>query len=365
MIAFERRSARSFAGLHGSAGARDGAVLVAALLLVVVIALVDYATGFEVRLAILHLIPIAMVTWTIGWRPGAMIALAASAAWLVSFQASHPYSSALYFYWEGAATCASFLIFVALLARLRSALERELAARHRDAFHRTARFVALGESASAIAHELNQPLAAITAYNNACLRLLEAPGHDAAELAEAMRKCRDQASRAGAIIQRLREVLRHPSPALSQEDVNHVARVACELIEPQAQEAGVRIELHLARGLPAVRTDRLLLEQVALNLLRNAVEAVQALPAERRRVTLSTAPASDGRVTLAVADRGEGVPAEVQERLFNAFVTTKPGGLGLGLTICRSVVESLGGTIRHEPGGTGARFSVTLAGEPA
>jgi C4-dicarboxylate-specific signal transduction histidine kinase len=237
---------------------------------------------------------------------------------------------------------------------------RELAARHREAAHRTARLVALGELASAIAHELNQPLAAIATYNNASLRLLEQGRADAGELGGAMLKCRDQARRAGAIIQRLRQMLRQPLPAPSGQDLNAVAASALELAEPEALEAGVALEVSLAPALPPVRTDRVLVEQVALNLVRNAIEAVHGLPPERRRIVVSTH--ADGEaVRLAVEDAGPGVPDSVAARLFDAFVTTKPGGLGLGLSICRSVIESMGGTIGYENGpGRGARFWFAL-----
>jgi C4-dicarboxylate-specific signal transduction histidine kinase len=180
-----------------------------------------------------------------------------------------------------------------------------------------------------------------------------------------MRKCRDQAKRAGAIIQRLREVLRQPVPALAPQDLNEVARTALQLAEPEALAAGVALELDLAAGLPRVRTDRLLVEQVALNLVRNAIEAVQALPEERRRVAVATAAAGRNAVALSVSDRGEGVTPEVSGRLFEAFVTTKPRGLGLGLSICRSVIESLGGSIRYEPRAGRPCFVFVLPGEAA
>ncbi len=434
---------------------RRGVALAGALALVGLIALADHLTGYDIRLAILYLLPIALATWQVGGVAGGLVSLTSVLCWMWTFESLHPYTHRFYFYWEGGITATSFLVVVVLLTRLKQALERsderfvtvleglqaavcaedsrsgallygnrhfreqfgalrpptleagefhderarrwylvqsrplrwidgrdavlrvysditeertarELIARHRDAVHRTARLVALGEFASAVAHELSQPLAAIATYNNTSLRLLQAGRGDAAELAEAMQKCRDQARRAGAIIQRLREVLRQPAPALTAQDLNQVARAAIELAEPEARQAGVALELQLAPALPEVRADRLLIEQVALNLVRNAIEAVQALPPGRRRVTLATAPASGG-VQLAVSDLGEGVPAEACERLFDAFVTTKPGGLGLGLSICRSVVEAHGGSIRYEPrqqegGAPGARFSFVLPG---
>jgi C4-dicarboxylate-specific signal transduction histidine kinase len=238
---------------------------------------------------------------------------------------------------------------------------RELVAKHRDAAHRTARLIALGEFASAVAHELNQPLAAIATYNHSCMRMLQSGNADPGQLLQAMHICRDQAKRAGKIIQRLRGLLRHPGPALAEQDLNELVEAVLELAEPGAREAGVSFRRELSPAPPLVRADRLLIEQAALNLVRNAVEAVQELAPERRRVTVATRVEPDGSGTLAVADLGEGVPAEVRSRLFEAFVTTKRGGLGLGLSICRSVVEAHGGAIRHEKSGArGAHFAFTL-----
>ena len=435
--------------------AAAGMVLLASAALVAAIAFADYLTGYEIRLAILYLLPIAIATWMVGAAAGAGLALASAGAWLFSFLSSHPYAKDFYFYWEGGIYGASFLLFVALLTRLRAALARsderfvtvlegldasvcvedarsgallygnrrfreafgappaflresgevfdeatrrwclvqsrplrwtdgreaqlrtvsditemhrarELIERHREAAHRTARLVALGEFASAIAHELNQPLAAIATYNNASIRLLQKgeggnSGAHLSDLREAMEKCRDQAKRAGAIIQRLRQVLRQPAPALAAQDLGKVAHAALELAAPDALEAGVALELSTGAGVPRVRADRLLIEQVALNLVRNAIEAVQALPPERRRVLLATGADAEGRATLSVADLGDGVPEDARARLFDAFVTTKPGGLGLGLSICRSVIEAHGGFIRYEANGArGARFTFGL-----
>ena len=172
-----------------------------------------------------------------------------------------------------------------------------------------------------------------------------------------MHICRDQAKRAGRIIQRLRGLLRHPGPALAEQDLNDLVAAVLELADPGAREAGVTCERVLSPQLPVVRADRLLIEQAALNLVRNAVEAVQELPRERRRVTVTTRIEPDGSATLAVSDLGDGVSEEVRESLFEPFVTTKRGGLGLGLSICRSVVEAHGGSIQHEGG---SRFSFTL-----
>jgi len=437
---------------------RSGAVpaLLGCFCLVIVVAIADYLTGYEIRLAILHLIPIAIATWRLGTSAGLIVAIAAAISWTAVFESNHPYPDPFYFYWEAAIDVVSYVVFVLLLARLRTALERsderfvtvlegldaavavedaassvllyankrwretfgaappsfreagetrdertgrwylvqprplrwidgreallrvwtdvtdvrrarELMQRHREAAHRTSRLVALGEFASAVAHELNQPLAAIATYNNACLRLLEsdAGGESAqSDLREAMQKCRDQAKRAGAIIQRLREILRQPLPPRTEQDLNEVARAALQLAEPEAIEAGVELRL-LGQPGARVRADRLLIEQVALNLLRNAIESVRSLPESRRRVTIETSVDAGGRPVLAVVDTGEGVPAEVKERLFDAFVTTKAGGLGLGLSICRSVIEAHGGSIGYEreTASGRSRFAFWLPGE--
>jgi C4-dicarboxylate-specific signal transduction histidine kinase len=241
---------------------------------------------------------------------------------------------------------------------------RELLAKHRDAAHRTARLIALGEFASAIAHELNQPLAAIATYNHSCMRMLQSGNPDSGELQQAMHICRDQAKRAGKIIQRLRDLLRPPGPAFTEQNLNELVGAVLRLAEPAARDAGISFESRLAAMPPAVRADRLLIEQVALNLVRNAMEAVEALPRERRRITVATRVEPDGSGTLSVTDLGDGVPREAAERLFDPFVTTKPGGLGLGLSICRSVVEAHGGQIFHkdDPEGRGAVFAFTLPG---
>ena len=425
-------------------------IFAASFALTALVAIADYLTGYEARLAILYLAPVALATWRLGVSAGTAVAGLATAAWLATFESTNPYSHPIYLYWEGAVLCATLLVTVWLMQRLRAALQRsdervmtvleelesavvvedpassavlyanrrfsetfgaghpfgpasgelrdaasgrwylvqsrrlrwidgreallrelsdvteehrarELISRHRDAMHRTARLVALGEFASAIAHELNQPLAAIATYNNTCLRLLDSGQLDSGELTRAMEKCRDQAKRAGSIIQRLREMLRHPVPALAEQDLNEVAHAALELAQPEAREAGVSLELATGAALPRVRADRLLIEQVALNLVRNAIDAVEGLADERRRVTIATGVDARGDAELCVADLGDGVPEEARERLFDAFVTTKPGGLGLGLAICRSVIEAHGGRVRHEANGPlGTRFSFVL-----
>src|SRR6185503_11375515 len=182
---------------------------------------------------------------------------------------------------------------------------RELMMRHRDALHRSSRLIALGEFASAVAHELSQPLAAIATYNNAALLLVETATPRGAELREAMEKCRGQARRAGAIIQRLKELLRHPTPALTEHDLNEIAASARELAESEAPEARVPLELALHPAPLPVGADRVLLQQVVINLVRNAIDACREVEPRRRRVSISTARGADGAALLRVADLGD------------------------------------------------------------
>ena len=411
--------------------------VLACLALVGGIALADYATGYDIRLAILYLVPITIATWRLGRTAGIFLAATASVSWLVTFGSLHRYEHPFYFYWEGAILAVTFVIVVVLLSSLRAALARsdlrfvtvlegleaavyvedaqsgellfanrrfrdvygerrpppaadatevhdaasqhwflaqsrplhwvdgrdvtlrmlsditegkrvrELMMRHRDAVHRSSRLIALGEFASAVAHELSQPLAAIATYNNAALLLVETATPRGPELREAMEKCRDQARRAGAIIQRLKELLRHPTPALIEHDLNEIAASARELAESEALEAGVRLELALERAPLAIGADRVLLQQVVMNLVRNAIEACRDVAPPRRRVSFATARAPGGGALLRVSDWGSGVIADIEPQLFQPFVSAKSGGLGLGLSICRSVIEAHGGTIEY------------------
>ncbi len=237
------------------------------------------------------------------------------------------------------------------------ALQRE----HQASLHHTARLVNLAEAATTLSHELNQPLNAIVGYNAACLRLLDEGDADPAELAAAMEKCRVQAVRAGDIIQRIRELTRKRTPTLAPCDFNAMLSEVLGWLADDLSRNGVQVDLHLAQGLPMVRADRILVEQVMLNLLNNAMEAMSPVPGTERRITATTVRDASGGVRVTVADRGTGIAPEHAARMFTPFFTTKTQGLGLGLAICRSVVEMHGGRLWHEPranGGTAFHFSL-------
>ena len=241
--------------------------------------------------------------------------------------------------------------------------QKRVAALHREnqaAQHHTARLVNLAEAATTLAHELNQPLLAIVGYNAACLRLLDAGNDNKADLAAAMEKCRVQAVRAGEILHRIRDLTRKRSPSLAPCDFNAMLREVLGWVRDELDRDRIRVDLALEQPLPSVQADLILVEQVMLNLVNNAIDAMHATTPSQRRLSIETR-AEQGAVRVTVADRGSGIAPENEPRLFTPFFTTKERGLGLGLSICRSVVEMHGGRLWHEPrpgGGTAFHFSL-------
>lgn len=242
----------------------------------------------------------------------------------------------------------------------RVAAERT-AAQAQERLTHVARLSTLGEMAAGLAHEINQPLAAITTYAQACQRQLdkgEAP--DAADIREALVEIGRQALRASEVVRRLRslvakrEVRRVPLRCnLLLEDVVSLAR-------PDLRANDVRLRLDVAPGLPDVMMDPVQLQQVLINLLRNAIDATLQSGDARREITLR-ALSTLGNVEISVHDHGPGLGPDVLSKVFNPFFTTKPHGTGLGLAISRTIVQAHGGTLAHreEPGG-GACFYFTL-----
>jgi two-component system sensor kinase FixL len=238
--------------------------------------------------------------------------------------------------------------------------EQELRAA-RQRITQVSRLATLGEMASGIAHELNQPLAAIANFAQAGARLLALPEPEFQDIEEALREIAQQALRAGDIVHRFRGLARHRSLTLETDDLNGAIREIEPLTHADAKASGVRLALELAPELPPVALDRTQMQQVLLNLLRNSIDALQAAPMGQREVTIRTARQSDGQVELSVADNGAGVPDSIRERLFMPFATTKEHGTGLGLVISRTIVEAHRGRLEYQGNRPqGARFIVTL-----
>jgi len=225
-----------------------------------------------------------------------------------------------------------------------------------------ARLNAIGQLSSALAHELNQPLTAIMNYIGAAKKRLKPvgePGED--RVAGLLDKTLEQAERAGQIIHRLRAFLEKREPSQTTDDLNDIVREAVALGSVGSADDGVTLRLDLDPELPPVEVDRIQIEQVLVNLVRNAAEAMRGL--DRQAIGISTQRSGPRHVEVAVADTGPGIPADVAAQLFEPFVTTKKKGMGVGLSISRTIVEAHGGRIWMVPnpgGGTIFRFQLPV-----
>ena len=224
----------------------------------------------------------------------------------------------------------------------------------------TSRLMSVGEMAATLAHELNQPLAAIVNYLNGSLRLVDQAGGPV-QVERALVAARTQAEHAAAVISRVREFVRAREPRRDAHDLAGIAGTVVELLRLEAERQQLRIELALAPGLPAVYADRVMVEQVLLNLVKNAIEAMRETPAGERGLRVEGRVNLDGDVEVRVVDRGSGLSQAQQDQLFSPFFTTKADGLGIGLAICRSIIEYHEGRMFFEPSPEGGSvFGFTL-----
>jgi two-component system sensor histidine kinase DctS len=257
----------------------------------------------------------------------------------------------------------------------------ELSRQQQEKLETGARLATMGEISSMLAHELNQPLAAISSYTAGALNVLaraDAPVADAAPassgssgpldvgmLRRALEQANAQARRAGQIIRSVHEFVKKREPRRETVTVQHVVDGIRALIELQARQSWVTLQIDIAPDLPPVLADRVLLEQVLLNLTRNAIEAMQEVEPARRVLRIACTREGDGgdagQVAVSVIDNGHGIAPEVAERLFSPFFSTKAEGMGMGLSVCRTAIEFHGGTLTHaaNPGG-GTVFTFTL-----
>ncbi|NUB07043.1 PAS domain S-box protein [Azospirillum sp. Vi22] len=243
----------------------------------------------------------------------------------------------------------------------------ELARQQQERLQQTARLITMGEMASTLAHELNQPLSAIASYCTGCLNRLQAGSIRPDELATALEKLSGQARRAGQIIRRIHDFVRKSEPNVAPCCLSEVLEDCVALMEADARLQGVKLVLEMGRDLPAVMADRILLQQVVVNLMRNGIEAMASTRRDRRRLSV-TVQAMDGSVLTRIQDRGCGILPENAEKLFSPFFTTKTEGMGMGLNICRSIIEHHQGRLWFEPaadGGTVFLFSLPVLSAPS
>ena len=236
----------------------------------------------------------------------------------------------------------------------------EAALQHQERLEQTSRLITLGEMASSLAHELNQPLAAIANYCMGSVNRIKSGGYRQEDILAAMEKASAQAERAGKIIRRTREFVKKNEPVRAPAVLAGIVEDAIGFADIEARKAGVAIRVDIPSELPPVFADRIMIEQVVLNLVKNGIESMQRTHAGERELKV-TARLDGSTVEVAVADRGCGLTDEQLERLFVPFFTTKAEGMGMGLNICRSIVEYHDGRLwlQANPGG-GSVFRFTL-----
>ena len=240
------------------------------------------------------------------------------------------------------------------------------ARRHQIELVHVSRLSTMGEMASGLAHELNQPLTAIVTYTQGSLRLLRAGKSSGPELERIMEQVAAQAERAGGIIRRLRSFIRKQETRRVNVGINSLILEAIEFAEHDIRAANVTVNTQLDKDLPDVKADPIQVEQVVLNLIRNCIDAMQTIAAPDRKIFIVTSLSERGAIETSIRDVGPGLSTEARDRIFEPFFTTKPDGIGMGLAISRSIIESHGGRLWHAPDSqeTGCTVCFTLPQSP-
>ena len=247
----------------------------------------------------------------------------------------------------------------------------EMSRASQDRLQATARLATVGEMASLLSHELNQPLAAIASYANGSLNLLREPGTDTlSDVHMALRRIAEQAGRAGRVINSVHDFVRRRDQAREAVSPQTLLDAIAPLVNLQARKLQVKVHTRIESKLPMVMCDRTMVEQVLLNLARNGMQAMDLPECRERMLVLqarrAASNAEQGWVEFSITDVGMGIAEDVAKQLFNPFFTTKPEGMGLGLSLCRTVVEQHGGHLEYEalqPKGTVFRFTLPTPGK--
>ena len=227
----------------------------------------------------------------------------------------------------------------------------------------TSRLITMGEMASSLAHELNQPLSAIANYCAGCVKRMQAGNYRQEDLLAAMTKASEQAERAGKIIRRMRDMVKKSDPVRWPISLELLVEETRAFADIEAQRTGTQIVVDIPENLPNIVVDRIMIEQVLLNLVKNGIEAMNDVPLARRCLTIQAQPVAGRMLEVAVIDQGHGLNEDDSDRIFAPFYTTKPEGMGIGLAICRSIIEFHQGRLWVEArrdGGSVFRFTVPI-----
>jgi two-component system sensor histidine kinase DctS len=251
---------------------------------------------------------------------------------------------------------------------------QELSRQQEEKLHQNARLATMGEMASMLAHELNQPLAAISSYTTGALNLLKQGDNvDVQSLSQALEKTTQQAQRAAQVIRSVHQFVKKREASRSNFNINALLQSVMPLVALQAQSSHIHVHYQIDADLPEVYADQVLIEQVLLNLTRNAIEAMQDVAYQHRQMQIHAhLNASPDKhfprlVLIQVIDQGHGIAPEVAEKLFSPFFSTKADGMGMGLNICRTAIEFHGGSLKYRPnpvGGTVFEFTIPCASKP-
>jgi len=237
----------------------------------------------------------------------------------------------------------------------------EQARQHLHTLAHAGRMHSMGEMASTLAHELNQPLTAILSFSQACQRVIKNQDYDHDELENALQRITVNTERAGDIIRHMRGFIRKEEPRTELSDINRLIRETIDLVSSELLQLEIDVEFNQQESLPDVAVDPIHIQQVILNLVRNSMEAIEQCSGDERRISISTRMRKPGGIEVTITDTGPGLNDEIAAKIFNTFATTKPEGMGVGLSICKSIIEAHGSelVIRQDTG-NGATFSFVL-----
>jgi two-component system sensor histidine kinase TtrS len=237
----------------------------------------------------------------------------------------------------------------------------EQARQHLHTLAHAGRMHSMGEMASTMAHELNQPLTAILSFSEASRRVIKNQDYDRDELDNALQRIAVNARRAGDIISHMRGFIRKEEPQTEFADINRLIRETIDLVNPELLQLQVDVVFDQQESLPDVAVDPIHIQQVVLNLVRNSMEAIEQFAGDERRISITTRMHKPGDVEVTITDTGPGLDAAISDQVFNAFATTKPEGMGVGLSICKSIIEAHGSElVNRQLPGAGASFSFVL-----